>query len=112
MSVQLSTISQSAPITSLTILPTSPPILLAGTASTVLALRLGTKANAPQRFELLERDRIHAVVVRPSTEGVEVTRWTVVGLGGREAALAEVQLGEDGRSVQPSSLLHDFDCAH
>jgi len=99
-SVQLSTINQTAPTTSLTILPASPPLLLAGTASTLLALRLGTKPTAPQRFGLLERDRIHAVVVRPAEEA-EPTRWTILVLGGREAGLAEVSLNEDGRSVHP-----------
>jgi hypothetical protein len=94
--VQLTTVNQTAPITSLTVLPACPPILLAGTASTLLALRLGTKPTTPQRFSLLERDRIHAVVVKPTDEA-EPRRWTVLALGGREAALAEVSLGEDDR---------------
>ena len=94
--VQLVTVNQTAPITSLTVLPASPPLLLAGTASALLALRLATKPTAPQRFSLLERDRVHAVVVKP-VEEAQLRRWTVLVLGGREAALAEVHLGEDER---------------
>ena len=98
MSVRLSTVAQTAPITSLAVLPVTPPLLPAGTASSLLALRLGSKARTPQRFGLLERDRIHAVVVRPTDEA-EPRRWRVLVLGGREAAMAEVSLAGDERSV-------------
>lgn len=94
MGYTLITVSQTAPITALAVLRISPATILAGSGSNLLSAALSPTPSSPTRWKALERDRIHSITVKPALTD---TAWTVLVLGGREAALLQLELDRDGQ---------------
>mgnify|MGYP001562915882 FL=1 len=94
---KLVSLGKSTPITALAFL--APALLLAGSSSDLLLIALdacGEGADTTKReWRVLERERVHRIVVQPATRGTE--SWRVLVLGGKEAALVELARGASGR---------------